>query len=415
MNMATIDYAWGRIASALEEIDRLMQSEFPYEYPKVAMGILKERFRNRELVLERIRPDTPVPVIQNECSMSLEMLFVYVPILGFILRSTNVRNAFEAYGPLLRLAMRLMGQDTKLIISSEWEFSPFVYRSITDLPGFVLIGLPATESSNPLVIPLAGHELGHSVWEMKRVEDEFKDRIRQGTLDELRNKRWSKYKELFPQYKKADLEEDWLGRLSWQPACQWSLLQAEEMFCDFFGLRIFAESYLHAFSYLNAPGTSGQRSLRYPNIKRRVNHLCDAANMMKFIIPTDFTTNFVPETEPVEPTTALLVSVADTVSASCANDLLENAQGFADNNDVPFRKFERVKHIVGEFKKWVVPTAKSETLVDILNAGWECKLDNHLWDIILQIKKDEWGRILRNLMLKSMEVSEIHARLRKSL
>jgi len=85
-----------------------------------------------------------------------------------------------------------MGAQTKLIVSSEWEFSPFVYRSITGFPGFVLIGLPATESSNPLVIPLAGHELGHSVWERNKLAGYFNSRIRQSILKEVKIYRQSR-------------------------------------------------------------------------------------------------------------------------------------------------------------------------------------------------------------------------------
>ena len=55
-------------------------------------------------------------------------------------------------------------RETRLILSSEWDYSPFMYDQITDLPSFVFIGLPACESANPLLLPLAGHELGHSVW-----------------------------------------------------------------------------------------------------------------------------------------------------------------------------------------------------------------------------------------------------------
>ncbi len=123
--MPTLDHARDRVAAALEEIERLMQSEFPSQPPKDAMDILRDKFKESALALDRIEPTTPAHIIHTECNASLERLFVSVPILGFILRSTNVRNGFEAYGPLLRLAECLMGSNAKLIVSSEWEFSPF--------------------------------------------------------------------------------------------------------------------------------------------------------------------------------------------------------------------------------------------------------------------------------------------------
>jgi hypothetical protein len=108
-------------------------------------------------------------VVLQQCGLSLNALFVAMPLAGFLVRSTNVRNAFELYRPLLRLARDLLEptvtpdqRRTRLVLSSEWEYSPLSYSELPDLPGVVLIGLPAPESSNPLLVPLAGHELGHS-------------------------------------------------------------------------------------------------------------------------------------------------------------------------------------------------------------------------------------------------------------
>jgi hypothetical protein len=35
-----------------------------------------------------------------------------------------------------------------------------------DLPDLMFIGLPACEADNALIVPLTGHELGHSLWRM---------------------------------------------------------------------------------------------------------------------------------------------------------------------------------------------------------------------------------------------------------
>jgi hypothetical protein len=412
--MLMVNYARNRITAALEEIGRLMQSEFPAQHSRDAMNILRDKFEEQHSALERINDKVPLEIAKTQCNASLERLFVYVPILGFILRSTNVRNGFEAYGPLLYLAECLIGDETKLIVSSEWNFSPFTYHSITDLPGFVLIGLPATESSNPLIIPLAGHELGHSVWKSNRFTEKFTSSIRQGVLNKIKEKMWEEYEKLFPQYKQTDLEDDMFASLTWEPALRWSLLQVEEIFCDFLGVRLFAESYLYAFMYLLAPGTSGQRSLRYPNMKTRVTYLTKAAKELDVDVPTDFTSSFIRETEPSDPTTKFLVSIADTVSELCVSDLLEVVREFARNNNAPWRNSDRVNHIANHFKKWVVPTAQQEALVDILCAAWKCKLDEHLWAHVSQIEPNDWGRVLRDLTFKSMEVSEVRERLQKA-
>ena len=419
--MFTIDYSLKRVDGVLAEIDRLKQSDFPYTHPSDAMELLDKIFKDAHSVLEKVSPDAEADVIHDVCSTYLYQLYVYVPILGFLLRSTNVRNAFEAYSPLLRLAQSIMGTDTKLIVSSEWEFSPFVYRAITDLPGFVLIGLPAPESSNPLLIPLAGHELGHSVWEAEGFSAKFEKQITDGILDELMNKRWQEYSSLYP-YKKSDFtKKPLLTRPTWTPAYTWALLQAEEIFCDFFGLRLFAESYLHAFTCMLSPGLSGQRPLQYPNITRRIAHLMEAAKIMQVEVSADFESSFLSETEPTDPATSLLVSIADTVSASLVQELITLAEGFADSKQLPKKDTDKVKEIGESFRKWVVPVRKPASLVDIVNAGWECNMDEHFWKKVPQIKgkKEEdfaknRDRILRDIMLKSMEIAEIYKRLEKS-
>ena len=89
------------------------------------------------------------------------------------------------YAPVLRLARRLLGPDTKLLLSSEWDYSPFVYLPTRDLPEFVLIGVPAYESSNPLLISLAGHELGHNVWNQQDLGKKYDAALRTEVLKAL--------------------------------------------------------------------------------------------------------------------------------------------------------------------------------------------------------------------------------------
>jgi hypothetical protein len=206
MKMSVIDHARYRIVTVIEEIRRLRECEFPYIQPRDALEVLERMFSRQQSVLEKIPEKASTDVKNNACSTSLDLLSVYVPILGFILRSTNVRNAFEMYAPLLRLAQSILRPTSKLIVSSEWEFSPYVYTSITDLPGFVLIGLPATESSNPLLVPLAGHELGHSVWETEGFYKIFEKKIEDRVLDELMTNKWKDYSAIYPQHKKENIE-----------------------------------------------------------------------------------------------------------------------------------------------------------------------------------------------------------------
>ena len=322
VTLAAIDYAKQRIVAVLEEIDRLKQSEFPYKHPCDALELLAEKFKNHQSILSQILSDTSPEYAKSSCSVSLSDLRDYVPLLGFILRSTNVRNAFEVYAPLQRLARSILKYETKLIVSSEWVYSSTVYKPIGGLAGFVLIGLPAPESANPLLIPLAGHELGHSVWATNKFPNKFADKIADGVLEELKEKQWADYTSLYPQYKKDDITKNkLLARDTWMPSYNLALLYAEEVFCDLFGLRLFAESYLHAFTYLLYPGFSGQRLLNYPKLECRVSHLVNAARKMDVKVPHGFESGYVTEDDPGERAMKLFVSVADAVSASLITDI----------------------------------------------------------------------------------------------
>jgi len=409
----SLEHARNRVCAILELIDQLKQSEFPYTHSRDALCLLEEKFKELYSALRKASATGQSTAIL--CSSSLYELYLYVPILGFVLRSTNVRNAFEVYAPLLRLARSILGDDTKLIVSSEWEYSPYAYQFITGLPGFVLIGLPAPESANPLLIPLSGHELGHTVWQDQKFSKKFETTIKDRVIEALTGNWWDKYHELYPQYEKSDLHNKPLFTQStWMPSYNWALLQMEEIFCDFLGLRLFAESYLHAFSYLISPGMSGPRSLSYPNISHRASYLVEAAKKMKVEVFHGFSESFIKEHEPVEPATKLLVAIADEVSGSFVSELIELAQNFADEKAVPQRDTNNVAEICNMFTKKVVPTPKQYPLVDILNAGWKCYQDPNLWEDVSQIKPEDRNRILRDLLLKSMEVSEVYERLGKS-
>ena len=129
---------------------------------------------------------------------------------------------------------------------------------------------------------------------------------------------------------------------------------------------------------------------------------------------SEFGESFITEHEPVDPATKLLIAIADEVSASFVSELIELAQNFADDKAVPQRDANNVADIYDMFAEKLVPTTKQYPLVDILNAGWKCYQDPKLWKGVTQIKPEDKNRILGDLMLKSVEVSEVYERLGKS-
>ena len=195
--MQCLEYSKRRLRAFLDEIQRLKGSEFPYPHSEHALQLIEASFSDYLAQLQKLGDGSNPATVRAACAAELTGLFEYLPFLGFILRSTNPRNAFEVYGPLLRLAREVVKPNIKLIISSEWDYSPLTYLGITHLPDYVLIGLPAHESGNPLLLPLAGHELGHSIWATIDLSSKYAAQIDTKVVADIR-KRWSEYNGLFP-------------------------------------------------------------------------------------------------------------------------------------------------------------------------------------------------------------------------
>jgi hypothetical protein len=194
--MQLLEYTQQRLRSFIAEIDRLSEIDFPYAHSKAALLDLKQYFGDRATALNRLDAGSDRAIVRQHCTLVLRDFFNYLPLLGFVLRSTNVRNAFETFRPLLRMARQVLEPDTKeesrstkLLISSEWDYSPLTYPTIPNLPGFVFIGFPAPESGNPLVIPLAGHELGHAVWIREHLANKYRPLISKAVVEAVQ-RRW---------------------------------------------------------------------------------------------------------------------------------------------------------------------------------------------------------------------------------
>jgi hypothetical protein len=404
-----VEYAQRRYGAVLEEVERLKQSEFPYSHSQKALLELENVFKLQLDALKKLTPQTTPQVAKVACSQSMYSLYLCTPVLGFILRSTNARNAFELYSPLLRLSRQILGIETSLLLSSEWDYSPFVLMPTSFLPTFVLIGLPAHESANPLLVTLAGHELGHNVWQQQTLSSTYDSQIRTEVIRALENQLWPSYHALYPQFTKGELETNIFARETWVPAHSWATRQLEEVFCDVMGVRIFAEAFLHAFAYLLSPGAAGERAPYYPNIAVRVKYLERAALSLAVNVPTGFVDDFDSDNEPTEPFQKLLVSAADAATASLVDEISTKATSFADSKSLPTRSHEKVRMIADDFKM-VVPAAGPATMTDIINAGWLCYHDHALWNNVAKIGQKDHSRVLHDLILKSFEVTEVYER-----
>jgi hypothetical protein len=411
--LSTLEYARNRLRSFLDEISRLEELEFPYSHSEEALKQLQNLFQRKLDRLEMFDDHSNVNVVKQESALALNALFTYLPLAGFVLRSTNVRNAFEVCRPLLRLAREVLEPDveegkrkTKLVLSSEWDYSPFVYKEIPDLPDFVLIGIPAPESANPLLVPLAGHELGHSLYAKHKLVEKWMPSVKANVINIIK-RRWNEYKAAFPY---PDIQPDEITTSlfaiqNWQHSVTWCLRQSEETFCDAVGMRIFGAAYLHAFSYLLSPN-AGMRTAEYPSMSKRVDNLNKAASQFGINVPASYSAMF--DDNPffnLAPTDTFRVSLADEALDMMVPTIIAKTNELVSAAKISSASAEEIDSIYKSFKR-VVPAQNCPTLAAILNAAWLAFHDDDLWGNFPQIAARKNG-VLKELVLKTIEVFEI--------
>lgn len=418
--MQPLVFARQRLVAFQEELARLQRMEFPYPAAEEALGKIKEVSVQHAEMLNMLGADSDLNTVNQVCEQQLTDLWDYLPFLGFIIRSTNVRNAFEIYVPLQRLAWRVLGSHVQLLLSSEWDYSPFVYTQDPLLRGFVFIGIPAHESSNPLVAPLAGHEMGHALWaevvEQSLWHPAFLSRLKASILAKIREpERWGKFRKLHPDIlKQEDLDTELFATAAWAPAFAWAQRQSEEYFCDFVGLRLFGESFLFAFAHLLFPVLGGKRALHYPNMMRRVRFQLEAAQKYGISPPKEYESWFKDRDEPSDDDRQekFLVELADSAADELAPQLIAHADSLLRQPGLPdwstkeahAQHAATVQRIYNDFYD-VAPAEKAGHMAHILNAGWKAAMNN-----IPQIPEHSPQEVLGELILKSLEVLEFETK-----
>jgi hypothetical protein len=106
-----------QLEAFLNEAERISFSEFPYHHSQEALSHISIRCKQLLVIFDNLKDDSDPVVTEDLVIESAEYLQEAIPTLGFILRSTNVRNAFEFHGPMLRLTRVL--ESTKSIILSQ--------------------------------------------------------------------------------------------------------------------------------------------------------------------------------------------------------------------------------------------------------------------------------------------------------
>lgn len=400
-----------QLLALLAEVDGILGGEFPYEHSRDALKEQKKKLLECGDQLDTAVKSSDTALIESTCSTVADEIQWAIGYLGFFLRSTNVRNAFEAWGPLLRLARRLLlGRKSKLVISSEWEFSPFTFVGASAFPDFVFIGLPAPESGNPFLLPIAGHELGHNVWANEKLGDKYQPVVERKILDAIRLQLGDFNKHTGLSISESEVKTNMFAVTQWLPYLEYAFEQCQEVFCDCLGTRLFGGSYICAFEYLLAPHAGSARELTYPSDFDRAQTIIAAANAYNISpISNSFGGIFAP-TPSVPPMNRdeFLLGIADAARASLHHELINDGDMVANRAGVSKPKDENIQKCLQRFRL-ISPAEGMSEISEILVGAW---LSAKSMPFYSDPRHEEQKlSLISELVWKSIEVFEIEQRL----
>jgi hypothetical protein len=405
-----IDQTRSKIDGLLYTLDGLRAADYPFADASKVLVIIAEEFAR---IRQDLRDDADPVVAKTLCRRALESIQNYLPVLGFLSRSSDLEAPVELHGPLVRLTRRAIQSDALLVIFSEWDYSPFtfLFPGLTKR-GVVLVGMPRSEAHNPLIAPLAGHELGHNIWHRAKLGAGYESAAGKIIVEEMTDNWEHRWKRLLSLDKPEQLS-DLVGLRFWELPLAWAVRQAEETFCDLVGLFIFREAYLHAFKYLLAPGDSVRRVYHYPDLARRAKFLSESGAKMGVKVPANYVDSFDKTSPRVDDELMLqYVSLADIACVRLIDQLLADASrlgGEGKLSSYSTAEVERAKAALNQ----AVPVTGATGIENILIAAWEHELDmkGFLGKHLPSVRPGDKKTVLHELVLKSFEVFEVEQRL----
>jgi hypothetical protein len=415
------DFCVEKIDSAISMVERLIDGDYPHPDSKEALIRIRSVYQDDRELLISIDASAAQDTILEYCRRANINLVRFKAFLGLLLRSSNIRNAFELYFPIKILSLELLEQPTAVVLSSEWSFSPYTYPvALAELPEFIFIGIPASESQNPLIMPLAGHELGHVVWRRKGAKVDFDPTIRTEIIRLYKDK-WPRFRKTFVQSpdNSDNLETDLFLRGIWGQSYKLAQRQLEEVFCDYVGLYVFGQSFLHSFRYLIAPSLGYHRSINYPRLRDRAQYMMEYGSSLGLPEITGYFQSFSEQDYRLSPGEAFILEVADEATGNLRTKLpgmVERYRGKAES----FRAGRNDEPQVKQSLWNLVPAGSAKSMSAVVNAAWDIRLNLDNWEILSDIddaakRKKEKLRILRDLVLKTFEVYEFRKRIQKYL
>jgi len=388
-------FASHRLRSFQSQLSAVAGSNFPHVDAREALEFIRA---HADLQTSRlaIDPASDPAVVDGICEQVAIFVQRYTRTLGFILRSTNVRNPFELHYHLKKFVTSLIGGEARLILSSEWEFIPFTYpMTLALLPAFALVGLPASESDNVLVTPLAGHEIGHSAWLYHKIGSEIEGTLA-SNIDGCMETLAAETQRVIETLRLGEFGKQVIR----QHCLSYGMLQLEEIFCDTIGVGFFGTAYLHSYEYFLAPG-GGTRALEYPSDSDRLSYLKASATKLGVPFDESIFERWQDSTDG-QGSNKDLVTILDAAVEKTVDQTIDRAADLLASKGVSTPNSDVVNRILAAFER-SEPDAEGGSLPEVVSAGWEYVRHQNGLAADGDVSR---FRTLGDLMLKSVEVAE---------
>jgi hypothetical protein len=376
-----------RAHAFLEQVGELEKIDFPHLDGQRALADIKKQFEAKQSQVSQLPPYAPAQMVRALCQQIYLDTLQYTKLLGLILRSTNIRNAFEIQDPLTQLVRKAVHPEARLVLSSEWAYGPETYpMNVPGLPTTVFITNPAQESKYALYFAIAGHEVGHSVWRQHKVAASFQNRIA-----DFMSVAISKAPELVPPDNARYFQDSALFN---------ALRQLEEIFCDIFATIVFGEAYAYAFEYYLS-SASHSRVLNYPPNKARSEYIQIAMIQLAICHNPKLSGGWAESTLPPN-CDKNLFQITDSVVTGLAPSLISETIAMLAKIGISPPDATKVTEITNVFSQ-LRPYNKSATIAELLCAGWTyLQNEGGLGEGADEKRFD----VLNEITLKSIEISE---------
>ncbi len=266
-----------------------------------------------------------------------------------------------------------------------------------------------SEAASALLLPLAGHELGHAVWRNRGIGGSANASI-QASCENAFGKPMNleEFKKQFPEYNAEDIVYSQLLPEAISRTATYAAFQAEELFCDMFAYALFGESYLHAFAYILAPGSGVATGSRYPSHKKRIDVLRQIATKEGMVLPEFSSLGLTDQQMGGNPRERFLLKMAAFGVDEAVETLWTIVNSIVVDSNVRRPNPTNMARHLREIRMGI-PAHDPACLGDIVNAGWAYFHELQSGKIDSKSVGERYDS-LNEIMLKTIEVLEFGRR-----